>query len=402
MRTPVTGIIAAAELLEARPGVRADSEAAFLVLSIKSSGQLMDSTISNVMELRMLGGESEGSSSQRVLRLSPFDPRALAEDVLAATCAAMRGDPNCVHVSCGPLPACVVADAERTRRMLQNLFSTLLRHATDDKQLSIRLCCVPRASDDPDADALAELQLELRDTSRDVADAELELMFSHSSLGMCVSRDFARAMGGAVFAERSAPPGAPPPSGVVIHLRMPVRVTDGGESAAAPLPLKRASPGAGTPKLAVAPIAPVTPSPPVMLQHKHLLLVEDHDLIRALVSKLLRATGFVVSTACNGAEALAALQAAAASGAALPDAVLTDVQMPVMDGLAFTRAFRSWEASRLTPSQPRLPIFALSANVLDEHVAAACAAGVTRHFAKPLRGETVQEIRRLLRCDEAP
>ena len=70
--------------------------------------------------------------------------------------------------------------------------------------------------------------------------------------------------------------------------------------------------------------------------------------------------------------------------------------------MAFTRAFRAWEAGRLAPGQPRMPIIALSANVLDEHVAAAYAAGVTRHFAKPLRGESVQELRRLLRCTEPP
>ncbi len=76
--------------------------------------------------------------------------------------------------------------------------------------------------------------------------------------------------------------------------------------------------------------------------------------------------------------------------------------MPVMDGLAMTRAFRAWEAARLPPDAPRLPIFALSANVLDEHIAASYDAGVTRHFAKPLRSETVQELRRMLRCDEPP
>jgi CheY-like chemotaxis protein len=74
--------------------------------------------------------------------------------------------------------------------------------------------------------------------------------------------------------------------------------------------------------------------------------------------------------------------------------------MPVMDGLAFTRAFRIWEAARLPPGAPRLPIDTLSANVMDEHVAASYDAGVTRHFAKPLRAEVVQELRRLLHCDE--
>jgi CheY-like chemotaxis protein len=102
----------------------------------------------------------------------------------------------------------------------------------------------------------------------------------------------------------------------------------------------------------------------------------------------------------NGAEALQQLQAAAT----LPDAVLTDISMPVMDGLQFARAFRAWEATQLPLGAPRLPIIALSANVLEEHVQQSYDAGMTCHFAKPLRPDAVQELRRILHCadDDAP
>jgi CheY-like chemotaxis protein len=80
----------------------------------------------------------------------------------------------------------------------------------------------------------------------------------------------------------------------------------------------------------------------------------------------------------------------------LPDAVLTDVQMPVMDGLQFARAFRALEAQRRPPGSPQVPVVALSANVLDEHVQASYAAGMTSHFAKPLRPDALRELRRLI------
>jgi hypothetical protein len=150
----------------------------------------------------------------------------------------------------------------------------------------------------------------------------------HSSLGLCVTRAFAHAMGGAAYAERIAPPGAPPPSGLAIHLRVPVCVVAGTlppRQAAHP-ELKRASPGDDTPKrLPVAPPPPPSPVATTTRPRKHILLVDDHELILKLVSKMLCAAGFTITTAVNGALALAAVQAASAAGT-LPDAVLTDVQ----------------------------------------------------------------------------
>lgn len=61
MRTPVTGIITAAQLLEARPSVQSDGEAAFLVQTIKSCGSLMLSVLSNVLEMRNMDGDEGGA-----------------------------------------------------------------------------------------------------------------------------------------------------------------------------------------------------------------------------------------------------------------------------------------------------------------------------------------------------
>jgi CheY-like chemotaxis protein len=63
------------------------------------------------------------------------------------------------------------------------------------------------------------------------------------------------------------------------------------------------------------------------------------------------------------------------------DAVLMDIQMPVMDGLEATRRIRDWErATRRRPS----PILIVSANCLKEHVEAGRAAGADGHLNKPI------------------
>jgi CheY-like chemotaxis protein len=63
------------------------------------------------------------------------------------------------------------------------------------------------------------------------------------------------------------------------------------------------------------------------------------------------------------------------------DAVLMDMQMPVMDGLEATRQIRQDEASS---GRPRTPILMLSANALPEHRLAGERAGADGHVAKPI------------------
>ncbi|MBK6008699.1 response regulator [Ramlibacter ginsenosidimutans] len=67
---------------------------------------------------------------------------------------------------------------------------------------------------------------------------------------------------------------------------------------------------------------------------RHILIVEDSQIDRSRLEKVLAASGFQVSLAENGEQALAAVKRAR------PDAILMDVNMPGMDGFAATRALR--------------------------------------------------------------
>jgi twitching motility two-component system response regulator PilH len=67
---------------------------------------------------------------------------------------------------------------------------------------------------------------------------------------------------------------------------------------------------------------------------KTILIVEDNHGDRTRLERLLGAAGYQVSTAENGAQALAAVKRSK------PDAILMDVNMPEMDGFAATRALR--------------------------------------------------------------
>ena len=110
---------------------------------------------------------------------------------------------------------------------------------------------------------------------------------------------------------------------------------------------------------------------------KHILLVEDNEFNREVAQEFLEMTGATVESAENGSEGVALFTA---SETGQYDIILMDVQMPVMDGYEATRAIRA----SVHPDANSIPILAMTANAFNEDVAAAVAAGMNGHIAKPI------------------
>ncbi len=108
-----------------------------------------------------------------------------------------------------------------------------------------------------------------------------------------------------------------------------------------------------------------------------LLLVEDNDLNAEIAATLLEGDGACVSIAGDGAQAL---EAFAKSPAGTFDAILMDVMMPKMDGLAATRAIRALDR----PDAACIPIIAMTGNAFQEDVQECLNAGMNAHLAKPI------------------
>ncbi|MFM2066130.1 MAG: hypothetical protein RLZZ584_1039 [Pseudomonadota bacterium] len=105
---------------------------------------------------------------------------------------------------------------------------------------------------------------------------------------------------------------------------------------------------------------------------KRILLVEDNELSQAVAREFMQRAGLEVLCAGNGGEALVAVETE------LVDAVLMDLHMPDMDGFEATRRIRA------LPGRADLPIIALTAAALQTDRAAAHAAGMNAHLAKPI------------------
>jgi signal transduction histidine kinase/ActR/RegA family two-component response regulator len=181
------------------------------------------------------------------------------------------------------------------------------------------------------------------------ADTTITRRFGGSGLGLSICRSLVEMMGGRIEA-RSAP--------------------GEGSLFRVVLPLDRAGPQA-----AAASASPTASDSFALDGPLRVLLAEDHPVNQKVVQYILEPLGAQLTVVENGQQALDA----AAAGSF--DLVLMDMQMPVMDGLAATRALRAKEAEA---GSGRVPVIMLSANALLQHRQDAREAGADLHLAKPI------------------
>jgi two-component system chemotaxis response regulator CheY len=112
----------------------------------------------------------------------------------------------------------------------------------------------------------------------------------------------------------------------------------------------------------------------------NVLVVDDDPMARLILRQILQGhLGAVVTEACNGVEAIVALDTSKF------DLVLLDLEMPIMDGMTVLRAIR---ASDRLSSQP---VIVLSASRKDENVVHSIKLGVSDYLTKPFRGREIVE-----------
>ncbi len=103
------------------------------------------------------------------------------------------------------------------------------------------------------------------------------------------------------------------------------------------------------------------------------LVAEDNSINQQLLSELLTQIGITVELAGNGQEAVSMVSASSPF-----DAVLMDIQMPVMDGYEATRLIRQMKSAQ------ELPILAITAHAMTEERGRCLAAGMNGHISKPI------------------
>jgi len=346
LRTPLNAILGYSQLMqhdtELRPEQRQHLD------TINRSGEHLLALINGVLEIAKI-------EAGRV-KVEPvtFDICALFADL--EVMFRLRTDAKGLQLSMslGELPRYVVADENKLRQVLINLLGNAVKF-TERGEIGIRakVC-------DCDGGQM-HLLVEIEDTGPGIAEAEVEQAFtafeqtqsgkrsqSGTGLGLPISRDFARLMGGDITVNSRMGQGS------IFRVQIPVQT---GEVASVKDRSRRRQvlglvPGQGDYRI---------------------LVVEDNQENRELLVRLLESVGFAVRQAVNGLEAVEVF------GQWLPHFVWMDIRMPVMDGLEATRRIKATEAGG------QCTVVALTASALIEEREPIMAAGCDGFLLKPFQ-----------------
>jgi len=173
-------------------------------------------------------------------------------------------------------------------------------------------------------------------------------VYQGTGLGMSIVKSLVDKMGGTI--EVSSQVGV----GSTFVITIPFEIAPAPEEKAAPAPAAEGS-----------------------IQGLHLLLAEDNDLNAEIAQTLLEDEGAEVTLVTDGKQAVERFQS---EPPGTFDAILMDIMMPVMDGLAATRAIRALDRQ----DAGTIPIIAMTANAFEEDAKKCLEAGMNAHLAKPL------------------
>ena len=316
-----------------------------------------------------------------VLEHTPFALDALVQGVDSVLQAHPRAAG--VHLSVQRAckgPVALVGDPTRLRQVLINLGTNALKF-TPHGEVVVRIGCQPLADD---AQRL-RLVVSVRDTGIGMdavtqaalfapflqADASITRRYGGTGLGLAISQSITRAMGGEITVQSS--PGAG--SEFMLSIELPMApmesaalITGAAHGGVAGEAVQAAGEASGT-GTGVARKAG--------LSGLRVLVVDDNELNRFVIKRLMGDEGARVGEAGDGRAALQWL----ATAPQPPDLVLMDLQMPVMDGLTALRAMRAdarWRA---------IPVLVLTGDVTVEQQQAALAAGAAAFLSKPMTRE---------------
>ena len=356
IRTPLNGVIGVVDALAQTTLTPAQQE---MVGLIASSGVTLERLVSDILDL------SKIEAGRLEIETRVFDLRDELTGLVDLYQARAQEKGLSFHAQFGErVRGEFHGDSTRIRQVLGNLLSNAVKFTgTGEVRLAIQ---VVEAKGAP-----AQVSFEVSDTGVGFdaeaaaglfqrfsqADTTITRRFGGTGLGLAICKALVEMMGGEITAWSE------PGRGSRFRVTLPLARHQTLETYdAGPRPV---GPGVGPGNDALTAEAAL-----------RILLAEDHPTNQKVVALILAPYGVELVIVENGA---LAVEAARNGGF---DLVLMDMQMPVMDGLAATRAIRRSEQER--PGRAPVPIVMLSANAMAQHRLDALAAGADLHLAKPV------------------
>ncbi|MEA3410160.1 MAG: ATP-binding protein [Pseudomonadota bacterium] len=348
IRTPMNGVIGYTDLALGADPPPAQRN---YLLRIKASARVLLVLINDILDF------SKIEAGRLDLETIPFrlpDVFADIEDMFSAPALE-----NGVELVVAPPPratAGLAGDPLRLRQVLMNLVSNAVKF-THEGNVTLRV-----ASCKPGEKSL-RIRIEVTDTGIGIPPGQVDSLFDSftqsdgsttrryggTGLGLAISRELVGLMGGRIGVESERGRGSR------FWFEIPFAVTD----AAAQAKQSRSR-------------EPLPQAPESVLAGARVLLVEDNVVNRELATALLKNVGIEVETVDNGEVGVEAAQAGEY------DAVLMDVQMPVMDGIEATARLRADDRTRA------LPIIAMTAHAMEGDREKLIGFGMDDYVSKPI------------------
>lgn len=366
IRTPLTAILGFTDILleEERLALTPDQRTE-TVLTIRNAGRHLLAVINDILDLskieadRMIVEKIETPLTTLLLEIeSLLRSRAAAQNITLRVALAT------------PVPDRVMSDPTRLRQILMNLAGNAIKFTEKGS--------VTLTAGMADLHGQSRLVIDVEDTGVGMSEAQAERVFDAFSqadvsvtrkhggtgLGLAISRRLANLMAGDVKLLRTELG-----KGSCFRIVLPIEAAAGSAMV--------------TNLRSVKPTRPSqTPGHAIAL-HGHILLVEDSPDNQRLISFHLRKAGAQVTIADNGRKALELIEHAVAEGRPF-DILLTDMQMPEMDGYTLARTLRQRGNT--------MAIVALTANAMAEDRAKCREAGCDEYSSKPIDKDALLAI----------
>ncbi|MDR2578117.1 MAG: response regulator, partial [Chitinispirillales bacterium] len=260
----------------------------------------------------------------------------------------------------GDIPKCLLGDDHRLAQVITNLLANAVKFTPELGSIDFDARLLE------DADGFCTIQFTIKDTGIGISDEQQKHLFDPfhqaessttrkyggTGLGLSISKSIVEIMGGRLWVESEPGKG----STFIFTVKMArgmAEITDAGQSQA----------DSGLPDAAG-------------LKGRRILLAEDLEINREIVTSLLEPVQVIVDCAENGAEAVRMFSRSPEQY----DLIFMDVQMPEMDGNGATRAIRALDV----PNAKTIPIIAMTANVFREDVQECLQSGMNDHIGKPV------------------
>ena len=360
LRTPMNAVLGMAQSLKWETDEARRQEQLDLLLS---AGRDLKSLLNDIIDLSRI------ETGQSIIEFRPADPHRILRSVvqLHSQSACAKGLEINASID-EDIPPTLLLDPVRLRQCFGNLISNAIKF-TDTGRIDVELQCTTHNIPANAGDEIG-LAFVIRDTGIGISDADQSTLFELFSraegivsrarpgagLGLAITRDLARQMGGDLTVESTAGVGS------VFTFTWRAVVSD-----RTPHPDR--------------PIAPVASETTPLPESQTLLVAEDHPANQKVITQFLKAFGLNVKIANSGVDLIKL-----ASEEAYP-AMLVDLHMPEMSGFDAIDVIRSSEGPNKTT-----PIVMLTADASPDVIRLSREKGVEAHIAKPIDANELFEV----------